>query len=955
MGRRERIPSQKALMAQESQAATQRGRKSTQVVAEGTSSAVQAARSNETVKLGNGGSKIGQGDIAVGESSDSPIETQTIGRKTIERGLVKEMQRVAKQIWEEIEEAQQRLDQADSASSGKKSWADQLEKENETVKVRNSVWDNFDITKVSNAGYKLEYVAPLLDGGYIQRLWGKHGIYKVAMLKNEVILVRFETVVGKDEAIQVPIWIRFPRLVIKYWSPKVLSKIRSLVGKPMMVDNNTEKKNGLNFTRLLVEVGMDTKLPELVVLKNEKGQVVEQKVMLEMLALNPYPIMGMVNMLSWNVRGLNGPNKQKEVKLFCSEEHVGLVGLLETKIKSNKIDQVAAKLFGGWSYTTNLVEHYNGRIWIILRPYYYKVNTIDMTAQHITYEELRKLNSQHFRNIVSKASDDRKALKEVQGRLQADPSNVHIQREENIVYQKYMRSSYMAEMYLQQKSKATWIKLGDDNTEYFHSIDPTQIANIFVKYYTELLGTRTGRRSRASMRIIQNGHCLIVDHQMELLRPFSEKEVKEAMFKIDSNKSPGSDGFGSGFYKAAWLIIGDDITKVIMDFFQNGRLLKKLNATIIALIPEVENLEFTIGVKDQVKNELLLRTGFTLGELPIRYLGLPLSSKRWIKLECQHFWGSVFVLPQSIAKLVDRRCRKYLWGGSDEKKKVSLVSQSKVCLPKKLGGLNIKNCSLWNLASVGKLLWHLIVNKDSLWVKWVHGVSMKAGEDVWNHKAPVDSSWYWRKIHSMKGKMQSWHTQDSYWLTKGGEYSITRSYIDLRGTHSSSHIAECIWSVVAQPKHRFILWLVVQDRLLTKERMLKMNISVEEANCCLCDAQKLETAKHLFSECPWFTEVKRNVERWTCLPIQLGEVKEVMLRIIRKKWNQFQRQVIAASWGAMIYHTWRVRNWKIFKGIHIQTTEIHTQIKREILHRIDILSSSKRASRCSIFLQRPKV
>ncbi|KAH0675381.1 hypothetical protein KY285_023182 [Solanum tuberosum] len=73
------------------------------------------------------------------------------------------------------------------------------------------------------------------------------------------------------------------------------------------------------------------------------------------------------------------------------------------------------------------------------------------------------------------------------------------------------------------------------------------------------------------MRIIQNGHCLIVDHQMELLRPFSEKEVKEAMFKIDSNKSPGSDGFGSGFYKAAWLIIGDDITKVIMDFFQNGR------------------------------------------------------------------------------------------------------------------------------------------------------------------------------------------------------------------------------------------------------------------------------------------------------------------------------------------------------------------------------------------------
>jgi len=41
----------------------------------------------------------------------------------------------------------------------------------------------------------------------------------------------------------------------------------------------------------------------------------------------------MGSLLSWNVRGLNGPNKQKEVKLLCNQEQVGLVGLLETKLK----------------------------------------------------------------------------------------------------------------------------------------------------------------------------------------------------------------------------------------------------------------------------------------------------------------------------------------------------------------------------------------------------------------------------------------------------------------------------------------------------------------------------------------------------------------------------------------------------------------------------------------------
>lgn len=47
---------------------------------------------------------------------------------------------------------------------------------------------------------------------------------------------------------------------------------------------------------------------------------------------------GIDSLLSWNDRGLNAPNKQKEVKLLCNMENVSLVGLLETKIKINKIE-----------------------------------------------------------------------------------------------------------------------------------------------------------------------------------------------------------------------------------------------------------------------------------------------------------------------------------------------------------------------------------------------------------------------------------------------------------------------------------------------------------------------------------------------------------------------------------------------------------------------------------------
>lgn len=63
------------------------------------------------------------------------------------------------------------------------------------------------------------------------------------------------------------------------------------------------------------------------------------------------------------------------------------------------------------------------------------------------------------------------------------------------------------------------------------------------------------------------------------------------MFSINENKSPGPDGYGSGFYKAAWNIVGGDICHAVQDFFRTGKLLKQVNATMITIIPKVPNAE----------------------------------------------------------------------------------------------------------------------------------------------------------------------------------------------------------------------------------------------------------------------------------------------------------------------------------------------------------------------------
>ncbi|KAL0291253.1 UNVERIFIED_CONTAM: hypothetical protein Sradi_7031000, partial [Sesamum radiatum] len=73
---------------------------------------------------------------------------------------------------------------------------------------------------------------------------------------------------------------------------------------------------------------------------------------------------------------------------------------------------------------------------------------------------------------------------------------------------------------------------------------------------------------------------------MALVQRPTREEVKDAFFDIAEDKAPGPDGYSSGFYKAAWHVIGDEVVKAILEFFTTGRLLKQVNTTMLALIPK---------------------------------------------------------------------------------------------------------------------------------------------------------------------------------------------------------------------------------------------------------------------------------------------------------------------------------------------------------------------------------
>ncbi|KAL2246943.1 UNVERIFIED_CONTAM: hypothetical protein Sindi_2546600 [Sesamum indicum] len=84
-------------------------------------------------------------------------------------------------------------------------------------------------------------------------------------------------------------------------------------------------------------------------------------------------------------------------------------------------------------------------------------------------------------------------------------------------------------------------------------------------------------------------HILSEDDVNSLVLPFTHTDVKQAIFDIAEDKAPGPDGYSSGFFKAAWPIIGQEVSSAVLDFFHTGRILKQINTTLLALIPKVHS------------------------------------------------------------------------------------------------------------------------------------------------------------------------------------------------------------------------------------------------------------------------------------------------------------------------------------------------------------------------------
>lgn len=118
--------------------------------------------------------------------------------------------------------------------------------------------------------------------------------------------------------------------------------------------------------------------------------------------------------------------------------------------------------------------------------------------------------------------------------------------------------------------------------------DVDSVIDAFIQFYQGLFGTATEHITPLDTEVVARGRILTNDEADAMCRLFSVADVREAIFSIPNDKAPGPDGFSMGFYKSAWSIVGEDVTKVVLNFFHSGKILGKINATNIALVPKTK-------------------------------------------------------------------------------------------------------------------------------------------------------------------------------------------------------------------------------------------------------------------------------------------------------------------------------------------------------------------------------
>nr|GEY42636.1 hypothetical protein [Tanacetum cinerariifolium] len=148
------------------------------------------------------------------------------------------------------------------------------------------------------------------------------------------------------------------------------------------------------------------------------------------------------------------------------------------------------------------------------------------------------------------------------------------------------------------------------------------------------------------------------------------------------------------------------------------------------LVPSLpKSTTYFYNILTHTKLAILHILPFEEGHLPVKYMGVPLISTRFVYRDCK--------------ELIEKVHNRLMRNGKAK------VSWDVVCLPKKEGGMGIRKLDVFNKVIVISHIWSLLSHKESLWVRWIHACKIR-GQIFWDVPVRGNMKWRWRKILQLR-------------------------------------------------------------------------------------------------------------------------------------------------------------------------------------------------------------
>jgi hypothetical protein len=219
-------------------------------------------------------------------------------------------------------------------------------------------------------------------------------------------------------------------------------------------------------------------------------------------------------------------------------------------------------------------------------------------------EDLKKWNRETFGDIQYRKTCRMRDILDLDVKEGREGLSVEDQNLREVLKGEVIKLAHMAETSWRQKSRALWLKEGDNNTSFFHHLansnrrrnylgrlevdgcvfeDKEDIKTQVEQFYHSLY-----QESESWRPEVDGLHFDAIDsNDRDLLeRPFDREEVVQVLQNLEGDKAPGPDGFTMAFFQTCWRTVEADVMAFFGEVHEYGKFERSLNATFIALIPK---------------------------------------------------------------------------------------------------------------------------------------------------------------------------------------------------------------------------------------------------------------------------------------------------------------------------------------------------------------------------------